>query len=164
MLDLKTLRSDAEPVRAALQRRQDGSAERLDEVLQLDAAWRDATAAAETARSELNAASKGRKGAPTEDERAQLAKLAETGRNASDAESRARAELDRAMANLPNPPAADAADEDTVIREVGEAGREGRDHLELAGSMMSTFEMERERLDGIMARKPARVASNGPVR
>ena len=140
MLDLKTLRSDAEPVRAALQRRQDGSAERLDEVLQLDAVWRDATAAAETARSELNAASKGRKGAPTEDERAQLAKLAETGRNASDAESRARAELDRAMANLPNPPAADAADEDTVIREVGEAGREGRDHLELAGSMI---DMER---------------------
>ena len=30
---------------------------------------------------------------------------------------------------------------------------------ELAGSMMSSFEIERERLDGIMARKPARVAS-----
>ena len=31
---------------------------------------------------------------------------------------------------------------------------------ELAGSMMSSFEMERERLDNIMARKPARVASS----
>ena len=31
---------------------------------------------------------------------------------------------------------------------------------ELAGSMMATFEQERERLDGIMARKPARVASS----
>ncbi len=31
---------------------------------------------------------------------------------------------------------------------------------ELAGSMMSSFEIERERLDGIMARKPARVASS----
>ncbi len=30
---------------------------------------------------------------------------------------------------------------------------------ELAGSMMAGFEQERERLDGIMARKPARVAS-----
>ena len=140
MLDLKTIRSDAEPVRAALKRREDGSAERLDEVLRLDSAWRDATAAAETARSELNAASKGRKGAPTEEERVEMAKLAEAGRNASDTESRARAELDRALATLPNPPAADAADEDTVIREVGEAGREGKDHLELAGSMI---DMER---------------------
>jgi len=127
-------------VRAALKRREDGSAERLDEVLRLDAAWRDATAAAETARSELNAASKGRKGAPTEEERAEMAKLAEAGRNASDTESRARAELDRALATLPNPPAADAADQDTVIREVGEAGSEGKDHLELAGAMI---DMER---------------------
>jgi seryl-tRNA synthetase len=140
VLDLKTIRSDSEPVRAALQRRQDGSAERLDEVLKLDAAWRDATAAAESARSELNAASKGRKGAPTEEERVQMAQLAEAGRNASDTESRARAELDRALATLPNPPSADAADQDTVIREVGEAGREGKDHLELAGSMI---DMER---------------------
>jgi murein DD-endopeptidase MepM/ murein hydrolase activator NlpD len=31
---------------------------------------------------------------------------------------------------------------------------------ELAGSMMASFEHERERLDGIMARKPARVASS----
>jgi murein DD-endopeptidase MepM/ murein hydrolase activator NlpD len=31
---------------------------------------------------------------------------------------------------------------------------------ELAGTMMASFEQERERLDGIMARKPARVASS----
>jgi murein DD-endopeptidase MepM/ murein hydrolase activator NlpD len=31
---------------------------------------------------------------------------------------------------------------------------------ELAGSMMTAFEQERERLDGIMARKPSRVATN----
>ncbi|MDO8877428.1 MAG: M23 family metallopeptidase [Pseudolabrys sp.] len=35
---------------------------------------------------------------------------------------------------------------------------------ELAGSMMTSFEAERERLDGIMARKPARIASSDPVR
>jgi seryl-tRNA synthetase len=34
---------------------------------------------------------------------------------------------------LPNLPADDAPDEDTVLREVGEAGATGRDHLELAG-------------------------------
>jgi hypothetical protein len=31
----------------------------------------------------------------------------------------------------------------------------------LEGQMLAGFEKERERLDGIMARKPARVASSG---
>ena len=44
-----------------------------------------------------------------------------------------RAQLDAELASLPNLPAADAPDEDTVLREVGESGRTGRDHLELAG-------------------------------
>jgi murein DD-endopeptidase MepM/ murein hydrolase activator NlpD len=35
---------------------------------------------------------------------------------------------------------------------------------ELAGPMMASFERERERLDGIMARKPARVASSDALR
>ncbi|MCX6388844.1 MAG: serine--tRNA ligase [Solirubrobacterales bacterium] len=136
MLDLKALRSDPDPIRAALSRREDGSDVRLDEVLALDATWRNATAAAEEARAELNAGSKGRKGAPTEEERQQLAALAAKGREASDAESGAKAELDRLLATLPNPPAADAASEDTVLREVGEHGAEGKDHLELAGGMI----------------------------
>jgi hypothetical protein len=33
----------------------------------------------------------------------------------------------------------------------------------LEGPMLTGFEKERERLDGIMARKPARVASSGPA-
>jgi murein DD-endopeptidase MepM/ murein hydrolase activator NlpD len=33
---------------------------------------------------------------------------------------------------------------------------------ELEGTMLASFEQERDRLDGIMARKPARVASTGP--
>ena len=44
--------------------------------------------------------------------------------------------LDAAMAGLPNLPAPDAPDEDTVIKEVGEAGATGRDHLELAGDLI----------------------------
>ncbi len=136
MLDLKTLRSDADSVRAALVRREDGSEDRLDQVLALDAKWREATAAAEEARAEGNAASKGRQGAPTEEERAQLAEIAAKGREASDAEARAKAELDTLLATIPNPPSPSAADEDTVLREVGDHGREGRDHLDLAGPMI----------------------------
>jgi seryl-tRNA synthetase len=146
VLDLKALRGDPDSIRAALARRQDGSEQRLDEVLALDSSWRDATAAAEAARAELNAASKGRKGAPTDEEREEMSKLAAAGREASDTEAAARAALDSALATIPNPPSPDSADEDTVIREVGESGREGRDHLDLAGSMV---DMERgARLSG----------------
>jgi seryl-tRNA synthetase len=65
-----------------------------------------------------------------------MAKLAEQGRAASDAETAARSDLDASLAMLPNPPSPTAADEDTVIREVGNHGKEGRDHLELAGAMI----------------------------
>jgi seryl-tRNA synthetase len=40
MLDLKTIRPDPAPVRAALARRGDGSDERLDRALALDERWR----------------------------------------------------------------------------------------------------------------------------
>jgi seryl-tRNA synthetase len=40
------------------------------------------------------------------------------------------------MAALPNPPQDEAPDSDTVIREVGDATKTGRDHLELAGDMI----------------------------
>ena len=136
MLDLKAIRSDAESIRAALARRNDGSAEALDEVIALDTAWREATAAAEDLRAEQKASSKGRQGAPTEDERRELAELAARGRSASDAEVGARSALDAALAGIPNPPLPDSADEDQVVREVGESGAEGRDHLEIAGSMI----------------------------
>jgi seryl-tRNA synthetase len=39
---------------------------------------------------------------------------------------------------LPNLPAADAPDDDTVLRTVGEADKTGRDHLELAGRLIDT--------------------------
>src|SRR4051812_26597577 len=44
--------------------------------------------------------------------------------------------LTAAQTALPNVPAEDAADGDTVVREVGQAGKTGRDHLELAGAMI----------------------------
>ena len=44
-----------------------------------------------------------------------------------------RAQRDAVLASLPSLPAEDAPDSDEVLREVGEAGVTGKDHLELAG-------------------------------
>ena len=56
------------------------------------------------------------------------------------------AELEQALAALPNLPDPTAAPEDDVLREVGDAGRTGRDHLDLAGTCV---DMERgARLSG----------------
>jgi seryl-tRNA synthetase len=113
-------------------RRGPGDAAAVDQVLELDQRWREIRTALEELQAEQNRASRGRKGPPTEEERAQLAALAARGRELSEAETAVRAQLDAVMATLPNLPAVDAPDEDTVVREVGEAGATGRDHLELA--------------------------------
>jgi seryl-tRNA synthetase len=109
-------------------------------LLELDERWRALTAELEELRAEQNRASRGRRGAPTPEEREQLAQLAARGRELSDRETAVRAERDALLASLPNLPAPDAADEDTVLREVGEAGATGKDHLELAGARI---DMER---------------------
>jgi seryl-tRNA synthetase len=133
VLDLRLIRREPDAVRAALARRGADVAAVIDEVLALDQRWRAVTTELEELRAEQNRASRGRKGPPTAEEREQLASLAARGRELSDQESVLRGELDHALAMLPNLPAAGAPDEDTVLREVGEAGRTGRDHLELAG-------------------------------
>jgi seryl-tRNA synthetase len=133
VLDIKLIRRDPAAVRAALVRRGSDVADQVDRVLALDESWRALTAALEELRAEQNRASRGRTGAPTPEEREQLAALAARGRELSDQEASVRAQLDAELASLPNLPAADAPDQDTVLREVGESGRTGRDHLELAG-------------------------------
>ena len=133
-------------MRAALARRGPEAATAVDRLLELDERWRALTTALEELRAEQNRASRGRKGAPTPEEREQLAALAARGRELSDEEDAVRRERDSVLASLPNLPAPDAPDEDTVLREVGEAGATGRDHLELAGSRI---DMERgARLSG----------------
>jgi len=136
VLDIRLIRSDPDAVRAALGRRGPGEAEALDRVLELDERWRSITASLEELRAEQNRASRGRKGAPTAEEREQLAALSARGRELSDEEATVRAERDRALASLPNLPAQDAPEEDTVLRTVGSAEKTGRDHLELAGPMI----------------------------
>ena len=115
-------------------------------MLELDERWRGLTTELEQLRSEQNAASKALRGAPSPEQREQLAALAARGRALSDAETQLRAERDEAMRSLPNLPQDDAPAQDTVLKEVGDATKTGRDHLELAGPRI---DMERgARLSG----------------
>jgi seryl-tRNA synthetase len=109
-------------------------------VLELDEQWRATITELEALRAQQNQASRALKGAPTEEQRAELSQLAARGRSLSDQESSLRAQRDAALAALPNLPAPDAPAHDDVRRVVGEGGATGRDHLELAGEMI---DMER---------------------
>jgi seryl-tRNA synthetase len=140
LLDIRLIRSEPDAVRAALARRGDVAADAIDNVLALDERWREITVQLETLRAEQNAFNKGRTGAPTPEEREQMAALAARGRQLTDDETAVRADLDAILWGLPNTPFDDVPPQDTVLREVGEAGRTGLDHLALAGSMI---DMER---------------------
>ena len=126
-------------MRAALARRgEDGG---LDRVLELDARRRELLPQLEGLRAEQNAASKEigaakQRGEDATGAIAAMEEVARRGRELSDAVAGVDAELDAALAALPNLPDPGAAAEDAVIREVGEAGRSGRDHLELAGDLI----------------------------
>ncbi len=45
-------------------------------------------------------------------------------------------QLEKALAGVPNPPDPTAPEEDEVLREVGESGATGRDHLDLLGGLV----------------------------
>ncbi len=133
MIDIQQIRREPDAVRAALARRGPDAVETLQRVIDFDARWRSIRTELEEVQAEQNRASRGRSGPPTPEEREQLGALAARGRELSDEESAVRSERETALASLPNLPAEDAPDEDTVLREVGDAGATGRDHLELAG-------------------------------
>ncbi|HEY6396761.1 MAG TPA: serine--tRNA ligase, partial [Solirubrobacteraceae bacterium] len=120
-------------MRAALARRDGALPPMVDRVLELDRGWRSVRTELEEIQAEQNRASRGRQGPPTPEERERLRALAARGRELSDRETALRSERDLVLAGLPNLPAADAPGSDTVIREIGEAGATGEDHLELAG-------------------------------
>jgi seryl-tRNA synthetase len=141
VLDVKTIRRDPEPVLAALARRGDGSDERLRGVLDLDRRRRELLPEVEALRARQNAAGKeiGRAKGAGEDASEAIAEMGEVKRTLealSQELSAVDAEYEAALQTLPNPPDPTASDEDAVLREVGEAGAEGRDHLELAGRMV----------------------------
>ena len=137
MLDLKAIRENADPVRAALARRRDGSDARLDRVLELDVRRRRLLPEVEGIKAQQNAASQAIAAAKQAGEDAagaiaEMQEVARRGRALREELEGVQAELDEALASLPNPPDPSAADEDTVLYERGKGGREGRDHLELA--------------------------------
>ncbi|MBV9309871.1 MAG: serine--tRNA ligase, partial [Solirubrobacterales bacterium] len=135
---MRLIRSDPDAVKAALARRGPEVAAAVDRILELDQRWRATTAELEQLRAEQNRASRGRKGAPSPEEREQLAALAARGRALSDQETELRTARDAELSALPNLPALDAPPEDEVLRTVGEVRHGGRDHLELAGPRIDT--------------------------
>ena len=141
MLDLKQLRRDPEPVRAALARRRDESDARLDRVLELDERTRALRPEVESLKAQQNAASKAigaakQAGGDAAEEIAAMQEVARRVKALGQELSDADAELQAALASLPNPPDPSAADHDTTLRVEGEAGATGRDHLEVAGPLI----------------------------
>jgi seryl-tRNA synthetase len=151
VLDLRLIRRDPDAVRAALARRSPDLAARVDELTELDAQWREATAAAERSRAEQKAASEGIAAAKQagEDASDAIARMRDVSSQVKALGERARGaeeDLQAVLVTLPNLPDPTAAPEDEVLREVGDAGRTGKDHLELAGERI---DMERgARLSG----------------
>jgi len=138
LLDLRAIREDPEPVRAALARRRDGSDARLDRVLELDVRRRELLPEVEGTKARQNAASQAiaaakQAGGDAAAAIAEMQEVARRGKALREELDGVQAELDEALASLPNPPDPTAADEDAVVRERGEAGHAGPDHLELAG-------------------------------
>ena len=143
MLDLRAIRRDPEPVRAALARRRDGSEERLDRALELDERARALRTEVESLQAERNAASAaiGQAKKAGEDASAAIASMQELSprlKGRQDELEAVESELRQVLASLPNPPDPTAADEDETLREVGEVNRSqpARDHLELAGPLI----------------------------
>jgi seryl-tRNA synthetase len=141
MLDLKAIRRDPEPVRAALARRRDGSEVTLDRVLELDARRRELLPETEALRARQNEASAAigrakKEGGDASEEIAAMQDVARRVKALNEELAGVESELDEAQMALPNPPDPTAADEDTTLREVGEAGKSGRDHIEVAGDLI----------------------------
>ncbi|HEY3434082.1 MAG TPA: serine--tRNA ligase [Solirubrobacterales bacterium] len=154
MLDLKTIRSDPERVKQALARR--GAAEKVDELLTLDARRRELLPAVESAQAERKTLSKqiGEKKqageeAEAEELMATVQGLKETIESGKEELEQVEAKLDQLALSLPNIPDPDApegmTEEDAVvIREVGERPEfdfEPKDHLEI-GTELGLIDME----------------------
>jgi seryl-tRNA synthetase len=139
MLDLKVLRRDPEAVRAALARRGDDAG--IDRVLELDARRREILPRLEGLRAEQNEANQAiaaakRSGEGADEAIARMREVAGRAKALGEELASVEADLQPALASLPNIPDPTAAPQDTVIKEVGEPRipvDPPRDHLELAG-------------------------------
>jgi seryl-tRNA synthetase len=139
MLDLRLIRSDTESVRTALARR--GADAGLDRVVELDARRRALLPEVEELRAAKNAASEAiaaakREGADAAEAIERMREVGSREKGLARELAEVDAELQAALAALPNLPDPEAPLDDTVLREVGSAGATGRDHLELAGPLI----------------------------
>jgi seryl-tRNA synthetase len=121
-------------------------ADAVDRVLAADERWRALTTRAEELKAEQNAAGKQvgelkRAGEDASEAMQRSTQLKEQVGPAEDEARQAKADLDAVLVTLPNltDPSAPEKEEE-VIRQVGEAGKTGRDHLELLGDLV---DMER---------------------
>jgi seryl-tRNA synthetase len=144
VLDLRLIRREPDAVRAALARRGGDVADRVDRLVELDAAWREAARSAEALRAEQKAASEEVAAGKREgqDVAPQLERLKQLSSDVKALGERARQseqQLQELLATLPNLPDPTAAEpDDEVVRVVGDASKTGRDHLELAGGRIDT--------------------------
>src|SRR2546427_5754551 len=142
MLDLRSIRQDPEPARAALARR--GAAEILDELLRLDERRRQLLPEIEERRARQNRASDEiaaakRSGADAESLIAEMRRVSAEVKTLEAELAEVESKRDELLARLPNLPAPEApagstADDAVVLREVGgppEFDFELRDHLEI---------------------------------
>ncbi|HEX2087153.1 MAG TPA: serine--tRNA ligase [Solirubrobacteraceae bacterium] len=137
MLDLRRIRREPEAVREGLARR-GADPGVLDAILAADERHRGSLAAFEARRAEQKRAGEAiaRAKKAGDDASAALEEMQQVAADVKrlDAERvEVEAQLRALLLTLPNLPDPDAPPQDTVLREVGEAGRTGRDHLELAG-------------------------------
>jgi seryl-tRNA synthetase len=136
VLDAKLLRNDPERARALLERR--GAAERFDEWRELDRRRYELQPELESVKAEKNTVSKriGEAKKAGEDASEAIAATQELGSREKEL-AQALDEVANRMRELqisfPNLPDESAPDEEEVLREVGEAGKAGKDHLELLG-------------------------------
>ena len=149
MLDLRLIRRDPDAVRTALARRGPEAAERLDQVLALDARWREATQAAEALRAQQKAASEElaagkREGRDVSEQLTRLKTLSVEVKSRAEQARGAEAALQQTLRTLPNLPDPTAAEpEDEVLRHVGEAGEDGSRPPRARGRHRSTWSAAR---------------------
>ena len=140
MLDLRQIREDPEPARAALARR-GADPTTLDEALQLDDRRRALLPELEERRRLKNEASRriGELQRSGEDASQAIAEVKGASAREKELEEELREVEERrgaALAALPNLPDPGAPAQDEVLREEGEAGAAGRSHVELLGDLL----------------------------
>jgi seryl-tRNA synthetase len=133
MIDIRAARNDPDAFRAALARK--GPADAFDELLEVDARWRELESRVTDLRSQTNL-----KGKPSPDQLETIARVKQELKLVEDEHVGAERRRRELLVTIPNPPAADTPDGFTeddaeVIRRVGEPPSfpfEPRDHLDLA--------------------------------